>query len=121
MNTNQVKGQVKEAAGTAQRKFGEAVDSPSQQAKGLGREVEGKAQKAVGNAQEAAEDAADDLDRNPPAPRPPPARVFSLGPGFTEDVSTPGAAHGQPEVVPAARAGTAGSAPPTPGAARPGR
>lgn len=73
MNTNQVKGQIKEAAGTAQRKFGEAVDSPSQQAKGLGREVEGKAQKAVGNAQEVAHDAAEDLrdeaDRRVPPPR----------------------------------------------------
>jgi uncharacterized protein YjbJ (UPF0337 family) len=73
MESNQVKGQVKEAAGTAQRKFGEAVDSPSHQAKGLAKEVEGKTQKAVGKAQEAAEDAADDLrsdsSRHAPPPR----------------------------------------------------
>jgi uncharacterized protein YjbJ (UPF0337 family) len=56
MNSNQVKGQVKEAAGATQRKLGEAIDSPRQQAKGLGKEVEGKAQKAMGNAQEAASD-----------------------------------------------------------------
>jgi len=71
MQSNQVKGQVKETAGKVQRKFGEAIDSPSQQAKGLAKEVEGKAQKAVGNAQEAAKDAADDL-RDATRPAPPP-------------------------------------------------
>ena len=72
MQPNQVKGQIKETAGTVQRKFGEAIDSPEQQAKGLAKEVEGKAQKAVGNAQEAAEDAAEDLrdaQRRTPPPR----------------------------------------------------
>ena len=72
MEANQVKGQVKEAAGKAQRKFGEAVDSPSHQAKGLAREVEGKAQKAVGNVQEAAKDAADDLRSDTRHHTPPP-------------------------------------------------
>ena len=72
MESNQVKGQIKETAGTVQRKFGEAVDSPSQQAKGLAKEVEGKAQKAVGNAQEAAEDAADELREDSRRATPPP-------------------------------------------------
>jgi uncharacterized protein YjbJ (UPF0337 family) len=58
MNSNQVKGAVKEAAGKVQRKAGEVVDSPKHQAKGLAREVEGKVQKNVGDAQERIEDAA---------------------------------------------------------------
>jgi uncharacterized protein YjbJ (UPF0337 family) len=60
MESNQVKGTIKEVTGKVERKYGEAVDSPSHQAKGLAREAEGKVQKAVGNAQEAAKDAADD-------------------------------------------------------------
>ena len=69
MESNQVKGQVKEAAGTAHRKFGDAVDSPSHQAKGNAKAIEGKTQKTVGKAQEAAEDAAEDLRRDSPPPR----------------------------------------------------
>ena len=54
MNTDQVKGAVKDAAGKAQQKAGEAVGSTPQQAKGLAKQVEGKAQKAVGNVKNAA-------------------------------------------------------------------
>jgi uncharacterized protein YjbJ (UPF0337 family) len=57
MNTHQVKGKIKETAGTAQRKFGEAVDSPSHQVKGAAKEVAGKAQKTAGDIKEAADDA----------------------------------------------------------------
>ena len=39
MNTDQVKGVLKEAAGKVQQKAGELVDSPEQQAKGLGLEL----------------------------------------------------------------------------------
>jgi len=72
MESNQVKGRIKEAAGTAQRKFGEAVDSPSHQAKGLAKELEGKAQKTVGDVQDAAKDAADDLRSDSRRHTPPP-------------------------------------------------
>jgi uncharacterized protein YjbJ (UPF0337 family) len=73
METNQVKGHIKEAAGTAERKFGEAVDSPKHQAKGLAKEIEGKTQQAVGKVQEAAKDAAKDL-RDDSTHRAPPPR-----------------------------------------------
>ena len=54
MNTDQVKGAVKDAAGKVQQKAGEVVGSTSQQAKGLEKQVEGKAQKAVGDVKNAA-------------------------------------------------------------------
>ena len=59
MNTDQIKGSVKDAAGKAQRKLGEAIGSTEQQVKGAAKQVEGKAQKAVGDAREAVEDAHD--------------------------------------------------------------
>jgi uncharacterized protein YjbJ (UPF0337 family) len=52
MNRDQVKGSLKDAAGKAQRKAGEAVGSTKQQVKGAARQAEGKVQKAVGNARE---------------------------------------------------------------------
>lgn len=58
MNSNQVKGAAKEAAGKIQKNFGDAIDSPSQEIKGTAREVEGKIQKSIGHAQEQAEDRA---------------------------------------------------------------
>jgi uncharacterized protein YjbJ (UPF0337 family) len=56
MNKDQVKGAAKEIAGKAQRKLGDAVDSPKHEAKGMAREAEGKLQKTVGDAREAAKD-----------------------------------------------------------------
>lgn len=57
MNTDQVKGTLKEAAGKVQQKAGELIDSPEQQAKGLAKQVEGATQKKVGDVKEAVEDA----------------------------------------------------------------
>lgn len=57
MNTDQVKGALKEAAGKVQQKAGELIDSPEQQAKGLTKQVEGAAQKKVGDVKEAVDDA----------------------------------------------------------------
>ena len=56
MNTDQIKGSVKDVAGKAQRKLGEAIGSTDQQVKGAATQVEGKAQKAVGNVKEAYKD-----------------------------------------------------------------
>ena len=53
MNTDQVKGTIKDTAGKAQQKLGETVGSEKQQVKGLEKQIEGKVQKAVGNAKEA--------------------------------------------------------------------
>ena len=56
MNTNQVKGAIKDVAGKAQEKIGNAIDSDKQRAKGLSKQVEGKVQKKVGDVQEAFKD-----------------------------------------------------------------
>jgi uncharacterized protein YjbJ (UPF0337 family) len=56
MNTDQIKGSIKDAAGKAQRKLGEAVGSTEHQVKGAMKQAEGKAQKAVGNTKEAFKD-----------------------------------------------------------------
>lgn len=56
MNTDQIKGAVKDVAGKAQRKVGEVIGSTEQQIKGAKTEIEGKAQKALGDAKEVAKD-----------------------------------------------------------------
>jgi len=58
MNKDQVKGAIKDAAGTVQQKTGEMVGSQSQQAKGVAKQVEGTAQKKVGDVKEALKDSA---------------------------------------------------------------
>lgn len=52
MNSNQIKGAAKDAAGKIQRKVGEATGDSGQQAKGAARQVAGKTQKAVGDVQD---------------------------------------------------------------------
>jgi uncharacterized protein YjbJ (UPF0337 family) len=61
MNKDQVKGAVKDAAGTVQRKTGKLVGSADMQRMGLEKEIEGKVQKSVGGAKEVAKD----LNRKP--------------------------------------------------------
>ena len=62
MNKDQAKGGMKDIAGKAQEKLGEATDNRSQQAKGMAKQAEGKVQKGVGEAKDKAEDAGDKLD-----------------------------------------------------------
>lgn len=57
MNSDQVKGALKEAAGKVQQKTGEVINSPEQQAKGVAKQVEGNVQKNYGDAKEAFKDA----------------------------------------------------------------
>lgn len=57
MNKDQVEGSVKNAAGKVQRKMGEIVGNPKQQAKGVQKQVEGHLQKSVGDAKEMIKDA----------------------------------------------------------------
>jgi uncharacterized protein YjbJ (UPF0337 family) len=59
MNSDQVKGAVKDAAGKVQQKTGEVIGSTEQQAKGLAKQVEGKSQKNVGDAKEVLKDTID--------------------------------------------------------------
>ena len=57
MNKDQVKGAIKEAAGSVQQKAGEVTGNTNQQLKGAAREVEGNVQKNYGNVKEAVKDA----------------------------------------------------------------
>lgn len=61
MNTDQVKGALKEVAGKVQSKTGEIIGSPEQQIKGAAKQVEGNAQKNLGDAKEAVKDGIDKL------------------------------------------------------------
>ena len=61
MNTDQIKGALKEAAGKAQAKAGDLIDSPKQQAKGVAKQVKGRAQKNLGDAKEALKDSVDKM------------------------------------------------------------
>ncbi|WP_343593784.1 CsbD family protein [Paracidovorax wautersii] len=58
MNTDQIKGALKDVAGKVQQKTGELIDSPEQQAKGVAKQVEGTTQKNYGDAKEKIKDAA---------------------------------------------------------------
>ena len=57
MNTDQVKGAVKEVAGKVQQKTGELIDSPEQQVKCAAKQAEGSIQKNYGDAKEDIKDA----------------------------------------------------------------
>ena len=59
MNKDQAKGGMKDIAGKAQEKLGEATDNRSQQVKGMAKQAEGKVQKGVGNLKDKAEEAGD--------------------------------------------------------------
>ncbi|RYF07031.1 MAG: CsbD family protein [Comamonadaceae bacterium] len=58
MNTDQVKGAMKDAAGKVQEKTGELINSPEQEAKGIAKQVEGTTQKNYGDVKENIKDAA---------------------------------------------------------------
>lgn len=57
MNTDQVKGAVKEVAGKVQAQVGKATGSVSQQVKGKVLESEGRSQTLVGDVKEVVKDA----------------------------------------------------------------
>ena len=48
MNKDQASGKMKDMAGKAQEKLGQATGSTRQRLKGLGKQVAGKAQEAMG-------------------------------------------------------------------------
>lgn len=61
MNSDQIKGAVKDAAGKVQQKTGEVTGNQSQQARGLSKQAEGKVQKNVGDAKEVLKDSIDKI------------------------------------------------------------
>ncbi|MEP7156898.1 MAG: CsbD family protein [Betaproteobacteria bacterium] len=62
MNKDQIKGAGKVAAGKIQEGVGKAIDSKTQQAKGLAKQATGQAQKSYGDAKEIVKDAAKDAE-----------------------------------------------------------
>ena len=56
MNKDQIKGSATEAAGKLQRKLGQAIGNPKQQAKGTGKVIKGRAQQLAGDAKALAKD-----------------------------------------------------------------
>ena len=59
MNSDQMKGAAKQAAGKIQEKAGDAVGSTEHQAKGLAKQAEGNVQKNYGDAKENVKDVID--------------------------------------------------------------
>ena len=57
MNKNQIKGSAKQAAGKIQKKAGQILGNPDQEAKGLAKEIAGGTQKLAGDVKEQIKDA----------------------------------------------------------------
>jgi uncharacterized protein YjbJ (UPF0337 family) len=57
MDSNEIKGKMKDVAGKAQEKFGEVTGNKEQELKGMGKQVEGKVQETYGKAKDAVRDA----------------------------------------------------------------
>ena len=53
MNTNQIKGAIKDALGRVQEHAGKTVGNSQQEARGVARQGQGRLQKAYGNLKEA--------------------------------------------------------------------
>jgi uncharacterized protein YjbJ (UPF0337 family) len=62
MNSDQVKGAAKDAAGKLQSKAGKLAGSTEHQAKGMAKQAEGKAQKKAGDAKEIVKDSRKQID-----------------------------------------------------------
>jgi uncharacterized protein YjbJ (UPF0337 family) len=61
MDSDRVKGKMKDLAGKAQEKFGEVTGNEEQEAKGAAKQVEGKVQNTFGNVKDAGRNIADDV------------------------------------------------------------
>jgi len=57
MDSNEIKGKVKDLGGKAQEKFGEVTNDKEQQLKGMGKQAEGKVQEGYGKAKDAVNNA----------------------------------------------------------------
>ena len=64
MDSNEIKGKMKDLGGKAQEKFGEVTNDKEQQLKGLGKQAEGKVQETYGKAKDAANDAISNAEKN---------------------------------------------------------
>lgn len=66
MNSDKIKGSLKEMAGEVQERFGSLIGSKEQEAKGIALELEGRAQKGMGVIKEAAKDSVDKMNSQKP-------------------------------------------------------
>jgi len=57
MDSNEIKGKMKDIAGKTQEKFGEVTGNKEQEFKGMGKQVEGNVQETFGKAKDAMRDA----------------------------------------------------------------
>jgi uncharacterized protein YjbJ (UPF0337 family) len=57
MDSNEIKGKMKDVGGKAQEKFGEVTGNKEQELKGMGKQAEGKVQETYGKAKDAVRDA----------------------------------------------------------------
>jgi uncharacterized protein YjbJ (UPF0337 family) len=64
MDSNEIKGKMKDVAGKAQEKFGEVTGNKEQELKGMSKQVEGKVQETYGKAKDATKDAVRDAEEN---------------------------------------------------------
>jgi uncharacterized protein YjbJ (UPF0337 family) len=64
MDSNEIKGKMKDIGGKAQEKFGEVTNDKEQQLKGLGKQAEGKVQDAFGKAKDSTKDAVHNAEEN---------------------------------------------------------
>jgi len=64
MDSNEVKGKMKDVAGKAQEKFGEVTGNKEQELKGMGKQVEGKVQETYGKAKDAAREVVREGEEN---------------------------------------------------------
>jgi uncharacterized protein YjbJ (UPF0337 family) len=63
MDTDELKGKMKQGVGKAQEAWGDATDDPETEAEGEQKQAEGKIQEGWGNVKDTAGDLMDD-DRN---------------------------------------------------------
>jgi uncharacterized protein YjbJ (UPF0337 family) len=64
MDSNELKGKMKDVAGKAQEKFGEVTGNKEQELKGMDKQVEGKVQETYGKAKDATKDAVHEAEEN---------------------------------------------------------
>jgi uncharacterized protein YjbJ (UPF0337 family) len=62
MDTDELKGKMKEGVGKAQEAWGDATDDPDTEAEGQRKQAEGKMQQGWGQVKEAGRDLLDDND-----------------------------------------------------------
>jgi uncharacterized protein YjbJ (UPF0337 family) len=64
MDSNEIKGKMKDLEGKAREKFGEVTNDKEQQLKGMGKQAEGKIQETFGKAKDAGNESVQKAEEN---------------------------------------------------------